>query len=90
MRILWSLELNGIALCDGLLDELDLIDNIDQATLDTWAGECQAVENALVPMETMLQDVYFFKPDTELTLEFIQIRDWLIEIGCPMSLVYRI
>ena len=33
---------------------------------------------------------YFFKDDSEMTFELIQLRDWLIAIGCPMSLVYRI
>ena len=33
---------------------------------------------------------YFFKNDSELSFELIQLRDWLIAIGCPMSLVYRI
>ena len=33
---------------------------------------------------------YYFKDDSELSFELIQLRDWLIAIGCPMSLVYRI
>ena len=33
---------------------------------------------------------YFFKDDSDLSFELIQLRDWLIAIGCPMSLVYRI
>ena len=39
-------------------------------------------------------DVYCIRPEddveSELTFEFIQLRDWLLFIGCPMSLVYRI
>ena len=33
---------------------------------------------------------YYFKDDSEMSFELIQLRDWLIAIGCPMSLVYRI
>ena len=37
-----------------------------------------------------MSSLYFFRPDYDLTFEFIQLRNWLIDIGCPMSLVYRI
>ena len=39
-------------------------------------------------------DVYCVIPEndveSDLTFDFIQLRDWLLFIGCPMSLVYRI
>ena len=40
--------------------------------------------------ETISGIIYRYKTDDDLTFELIQFRTWLYDIGCPMSLIYRV
>ena len=40
--------------------------------------------------DTISGIIYRYKTDDDLTFELIQFRTWLYDIGCPMSLIYRV
>ena len=95
LRILWKLENFGIDLassCKESLKTLDSITAFDQVILTNWLQTCPEVENAKIEIDLDLElsEVYFSKEVSELTFEYIQLRDWLISIGCPLSLIWRL
>ena len=87
MWIFWNLR--GQTFCDGAVEQLSAYDVINGDVLSNWLGSCPQLtfNYNFGDIQTSL---YYFRADTDLTFEFISLRDWLIWIGCPMSLVYRI
>ena len=81
-------------LCARMLTDLCDMTSINSASYNQWIGECSSLDTSLdssLDFETIQTYVYEFEyEDSELTFEFIQLRDWLIAIGCPRSLIYRI
>ena len=94
LRILWKIESFGIDLspCQDEIQALNLITTFDQVILTNWLNTCSQIQNANIEIDfnEQLTEVYFSKEDTELTFEYIQLRDWLISIGCPLSLIWRL
>ena len=92
LRILWKLQSFGIdiSLCQESLEALDSITSFDQVILTNWLSTCPEVGNIELDLNLELSEVYFSKGDSELTFEYIQLRDWLISIGCPLSLIWRL
>ena len=94
LRILWKLESFGIdvSLCQNSIESLNVITTFDQVILTNWLNSCSQIQNANIEidLEEQLNEVYFSKEDAELTFEYIQLRDWLISIGCPLSLIWRL
>ena len=71
--------------------EMELNDFTFNEMMTTCFGPEPSFELSFARLQ---DDVYCIRPEddveSELTFEFIQLRDWLLFIGCPMSLVYRI
>ena len=89
VHILWRiLYVSGNSLCEDSITTLGVINDssFNQDTLNSWLQSCNSTAS-LVPgsldLDVIKTQVYFFKTDAELDFEFITLRDWLIDIGCP-------
>ena len=87
--ILWNFESDGIEICEKSLNALNEITAFSRDIFIGWQDECESITTG-INWDVAINQIYFFKSNEELTFEFIQLRDWLIWIGCPMSLVWRI
>ena len=87
MFILWQIRDQSV--CNGLIDSLIAIRSFSDYELTSWKQSCPSITFDW-DYTSLVSSVYYFRSDAEFTFEFIQIRDWLIFIDCPMSLVYRV
>ena len=89
LYILW--DLRGQDICPGARSSLLNIGYFTGNVLANWRRSCDG--SLIVGWEdydSLTMNVYQFLDDGELNFEFIQLRNWLVDIGCPMSLVFRI
>ena len=87
MYILW--ELRSFTICGDSLLALNGITSFNQAVIDNWLAGCSSISFSF-DWPAVQNKLYFFISDDDLTFEFITLRNWLIDIGCPMSLIWRI
>ena len=85
--ILW--QLRDSQLCPNSLLDLSEITFFNNDVINAWAAGCDKFD-LTIDWNGIQQSLYMFTADSNLTFEFIQLRRWLIDIGCPMSLIYRV
>ena len=78
--------------CRESMVTLETITTFDQVILTNWLNTCPEAQNTNIEIDLDLElsEVYFSREDSEMTFEYIQLRDWLISIGCPLSLIWRL
>ena len=95
MWIISSLLEENPKICPAAIENLKNYNKINVDNLakwqSSWQGSAACGKTKFnFDFESIQNEIFYFRPDSELDFEFIQLRDWLIFIGCPMSLVYRI
>ena len=94
IRILWQITFDQTnvqqpVFCSNSIADLNQIVEFSDSSLAEWSSKCSSI-SINFSFTTIEQELYSTVTDEELTFEFITLRDWLIDIGCPQSLIYRI